>query len=79
MKYFLWFVFENFEVTRPQSVGHGYVFSMAVSAIGEWLKLVPFFVRGRTIDSEGVGGLAVFKNKYPCRQTHENKYSGLGP
>ena len=27
---------------------HGYVFSMAVGTIGEWLKLVPFFVRGRT-------------------------------
>ena len=27
------------------------MFSMAVGAIGEWLKLVPFFVRGRTVDS----------------------------
>ena len=24
--------------------------------IGEWLKLVPFFVRGRKVDSEGGGG-----------------------
>ena len=48
---------------------HGYVFSMAVGTIGEWLKLVSFFVRGRTVDSEGGGGLAVFKNKYPGRQT----------
>ena len=37
-------------------MGHGYVLSMAVGTIGEWLKLVPFFVRGRTVDSEGDGG-----------------------
>ena len=31
------------------------MFSMAVGIIGEWLKLVSFFVRGRTDDSmEGV-------------------------
>ena len=30
---------------------HGYVFSMAVGSIGEWLKLVPFLV-----DSGGGGG-----------------------
>ena len=45
-------------------MGHGYVFSMAVGTIGEWLKLVPFFVRVRTdSDSEGWGwgGLTVFK------------------
>ena len=36
---------------------HGYVLSMAVGTIGEWLKLVPFFVRGRTVDwGGGVGG-----------------------
>ena len=29
--------------TRPKPVEHGYVFSMAVVTIGEWLKLVPFF------------------------------------
>ena len=46
--------------SRPKSVGHGYVFSMAVGTIGEWLKLVPCFVRGRTVDSEGGKGLAVF-------------------
>ena len=34
---------------------HGYVFSMAVGTIGEWLKLVPFFVRGRTVDWGGGG------------------------
>ena len=27
---------------RPKPVGHGYVFSMAVGTIGEWLKLVHF-------------------------------------
>ena len=37
-------------------MGHGYVFSMAVGTIGEWLKLVLFFVRGRTVDSGGGGG-----------------------
>ena len=37
--------------TRPKPVEHGYVFSMAVGTIGEWLKLVLFFVRGRTVDS----------------------------
>ena len=31
------------------------MFSMAVGTIGEWLKLVPLFVRGRTVDSEGEG------------------------
>ena len=35
------------------ALGHGYVFSMAVGTIGEWLKLVPFFVRGRTVDWGG--------------------------
>ena len=46
--------------TRPKPVGHGYMFSMAVDTIGEWLKLVPFFGRGRTVYSEGGMGLAVF-------------------
>ena len=31
------------------------MFSMAVGTIWEWLKLVPFFVRGRTVDSGGGG------------------------
>ena len=31
------------------------MFSMAVGTIGEWLKLVPFFVKGRTVDSGGGG------------------------
>ena len=33
-------------------MGHGYVFSMAVGSTGEWLKVVPFIVRGRTVDSD---------------------------
>ena len=36
-------------------MGHGPVLSMAVGTIGEWLNLVPFFVRRRTVDSEGGG------------------------
>ena len=36
------------------------MFSMAVGTIGEWLKLVPFFVRGRTVDSKGGGGAGSF-------------------
>ena len=36
-------------------VEHGYVFSMAVGTIWKWLKLVPFFVRGRTVDLRGGG------------------------
>ena len=30
--------------TRPKPVEHGYLFSMAVGTIGEWLKLVPFLL-----------------------------------
>ena len=56
------FVIETLQLTRPKPVG---------------LKLVPFFVRGRTVD--GGGGPAVLKNKYPGRQTPQNKYSGLCP
>ena len=56
--------------------GYSHVFSMAVGTIGEWLKLVPFFVRGSTVDW---GGGQFLKNKYPGRQTSENKYPGLGP
>ena len=44
-------------------MGHGYVFSMAVGTIGEWLKPVPFFVWGRTVDSEGGGAGWQFKKK----------------
>ena len=38
--------------TRPKPVEHGYLFSMAVGTIGEWLKLVPFIV----VDYEAGGG-----------------------
>ena len=38
------------------------MFSMAVGTIGEWLKRVPFLVRGRTVDFEGGGS-------FPGRQT----------
>ena len=31
-------------LTRSKPVENGYVFSMAVGAIGEWLKLVPFLL-----------------------------------
>ena len=36
-------------------MGHGYVFSMAVGTIEEWLKVVLFIVRGRLVDSGGGG------------------------
>ena len=42
-------------------MGHGYVFSMAVGTIREWVKLVPFCVRGRTVDSEGGEGWQFLK------------------
>ena len=44
----------NLVQTRPKPVEHGYVFSMAVSTIGEWLKLVPLFLLGS-------GGGEIFK------------------
>ena len=43
----------SIKTTRQKPVGHGYVFSMAIGTIGEWLKLVPYFVRGRTVDWGG--------------------------
>ena len=58
----VWFFFvplANFLLTRPHPVEHGYVFSMAVGTIWVWWKLVPFFARGRTVDSGGGGFLAV--------------------
>ena len=38
-------------------MGHGYVFSMAVGTRYYWgmVETGPFFVRGRTVDSEGGG------------------------
>ena len=39
-------------------MGHGYVFSMAVGTVVQWgmVESGPFFVRGRTVDSEGGAG-----------------------
>ena len=38
------------------------MFNMAVGTIGERLKLIPYFVRGRTVESEeeGWGGAGSF-------------------
>ena len=61
---------------------HGYVFSMAVGTIEEWLKLVPFFVRGRTVDSEGGGGGGgggFFIKKISAHTTHKKKNLGCAP
>ena len=35
---------------------HGYVFSMAVGIFWGMVETGPFFVRGRTVHSEGEGG-----------------------
>ena len=35
--------FNKLKQTSPKPVEHGYVFSMAVGTIEEWLKLIPFF------------------------------------
>ena len=45
--------------TKAKPVGHGFVFSMAVRTIGEWLKLVPFLLGEEQLILKG-GGLAVF-------------------
>ena len=43
-------------------MGHGYVFSMAVGTIGEWLKLVPFLLGDeRLLILRGEGGWQFFK------------------
>ena len=55
---------KDFRETRPKPVGIGYVFSMAVGTIGEWLKLFPFLLGANTELR-----LAFFKNKYSGRQT----------
>ena len=49
-------------------MGHGYVFSMAVGTIGEWLKLDPFFLLG---DVQWIGGGAI--------NILAVKHYGLGP
>ena len=42
----------DIDYTSPKPVEHGYVFS----TIWVWLKLVPFFVRGRKVDWGGGAG-----------------------
>ena len=44
------------DITRPKPVGHGYVFSMAVGSIEEWLKVVPFLLE----DEQLIRGDAAF-------------------
>ena len=51
----------NFFTTRPKPVEHDYVFSMAVSTIGEWLKLVPFLLGGEQLILRGRGAGSFFK------------------
>ena len=69
-----------FNITRPTPVGqHGYVFSMAVGTIGEWLKLVSFLLGDERLIVRGGGWSGSFFFLNPGRQTPENKYSGLGP
>ena len=60
-----WYLLQN---TRPKPVEHGYVFSMAVGTIWEWLKLVPFLLGDVQLIGGG-GGLALFQNKYLGRET----------
>ena len=50
---------ELFFITRPKPVGHGYVFNLAVGAIREWLKLIPFLLGEEQLILGG-GWLAVF-------------------
>ena len=37
-------------------MGHGYMFSMAVGTIGEWLKVVPFLLGDEQLILRGGGG-----------------------
>ena len=57
----------------------GYVFSMAVGTNEEWLKLVPFFVRGQTVDYEGRGGGVGIFLKINGGKTPKKKVFGRGP
>ena len=43
--------------TRSKPVGHGYVFSMAVGTIVEWLKLVPFLLGDEQLILKGGGAV----------------------
>ena len=51
------FVICQFVITRPKPVGHGYVLSMTVGTRYYWgmVETGLFFVRGRTVDTEGGG------------------------
>ena len=49
------------DLTRPNPVGHGYVFSMAVGTIWEWLKLAPFLLGDEQLILKGGGGWKFFK------------------
>ena len=51
------------EYTRPKPVEHGYVFSMAVGTIGEWLTLVPFLLGNEQLILKGGGGGGRFLKK----------------
>ena len=51
----------NLNITRPKPVEHGYVFSIAVGTIWEWLKTGTFFFRGRTVDWGGGGAGSFLK------------------
>ena len=44
-----------FTLARPEPVGHGCVFTMAVDTIGEWLKLVPFLLGDEQLILRGGG------------------------
>ena len=55
---------QKFNLYLAKAVGHGYVFSMAVDTIGDWLKLVPFlFGDEQLIPGGGGGGLHIKKEE----------------
>ena len=66
--------------TSPKPVGHGYVFSMVVGTIGEWLKLVTFLLGDEQLILRGGGGGWQFLKINILVVKHlKIKYSGLGP
>ena len=57
--------------TRPKPAGHGYVFSMAVGTIVEWLKVVSFLLGDEQLILRGGGRWQFLKiNILAGRQTH---------
>ena len=60
---------------RSPPVGHGYVFSMAVGTIGEWLKVVLFLLGDEQLILRGGGGGCQFFTI----NIEAVKHSGLGP